>query len=101
MAEGTDRDSLAANLGEDSPLDANQSVVATYSVQVASFLTPERAQRLIEELTKKGYRAYVHPFEVPGQQSWYRVKVGKFADRATANLALQQLGTPDAMITRD
>lgn len=85
MAEGTDLD----------------SVVATYSVQVASFLTPERAQRLIEELTKKGYRAYVHPFEVPGQQSWYRVKVGKFADRATANLALQQLGTPDAMITRD
>ena len=100
-AAGTDRDSLAANLAEDSPLDADQSVVTTYSVQVASFLTPERAQRLIEELTKKGYRAYVHPFEVPGQQSWYRVKVGKFADRATANLALQQLGTPDAMITRD
>ena len=101
MAEGTDLDSLAASLAEDSPLDADQSVVTTYSVQVASFLTPERAQRLIEELTKKGYRAYVHPFEVPGQQSWYRVKVGKFADRATANLALQQLGTPDAMITRD
>lgn len=100
-AEGTDLDSLAASLAEAPPLDADQSVVTTYSVQVASFLTPERAQRLIEELTKKGYRAYVHPFEVPGQQSWYRVKVGKFADRATANLALQQLGTPDAMITRD
>jgi len=101
MVEGTDLDSLAASLAEDSPLDADQSVVTTYSVQVASFLTPERAQRLIEELTKKGYRAYVHPFEAPGQPSWYRVKVGRFADRATAKLALQKLGTPDAMITRD
>lgn len=101
VAEGTELDSPAVNLAEDSTLDTNQSVVSTYSVQVASFLAPERAQRLIEELTKKGYRAYVHPFEVPGQQSWYRVKVGKFADRATAKLALQELGTPDAMITRD
>lgn len=101
MAEGTDLDSLAANLAEDSPLDADQSVVTTYSVQVASFLAPERAQRLIEELTEKGYRAYLHPFEAPGQPLWYRVKVGRFADRATAKLALQKLGTPDAMITRD
>lgn len=98
---GTDLDLPAVSLAENSPLDTDQSVVATYSVQVASFLAPERAQRLIEELTKKGYRAYLHPFEAPGQPSWYRVKVGKFADRAAANLALQKLGTPDAMITRD
>ena len=101
MAEGADLDPSAADLADDSPLDTDQSVVATYSVQVASFLTPERAERLIEELTKKGYRAYVHPFEAPGQRSWYRVKVGKFADRAAANLARQKLGTPDAMITKD
>ena len=100
-AGGTDLDPSAVDLADDSPLDTDQSVVATYSVQVASFLTPERAERLIEELTKKGYRAYVHPFEAPGQRSWYRVKVGKFADRAAANLARQKLGTPDAMITKD
>ena len=100
-AGGTDLDPPVADLADDSPLDTDQSVVATYSVQVASFLTPERAERLIEELTKKGYRAYVHPFEAPGQRSWYRVKIGKFADRAAANRARQKLGTPDAMITKD
>lgn len=73
----------------------------TYSVQVASFLAPERAQRLIRELTSKGYHAYVHPFEAPGQPLWYRVKVGRFADRATASLTMQELGNPEAMITRD
>ena len=101
IAEGTGLDPLAVDLASVSSPGTAPSGVGMYSVQVASFLTPERAERLIEELTRKGYRAYVHPFEVPGQPSWYRVKVGKFADRAAANLALQQLGTPDAMITRD
>ena len=93
----------AMGLADASSLDPDPSVVASYSVQVASFLTPERAERLIRELTKKGYRAYVHPFEAPGKPSWYRVKVGTFADRATADVALQKLRsrTPDAMITRD
>ena len=76
-------------------------VIATFSVQVASLLSPERAERLVKELTSKGYHAYVHPFEVPGQRLWYRVKVGRFADRATARLAMEELGNPDAMITRD
>ncbi len=100
-AEGTDLDPRAVDSTDISSLGTNESVLATYSVQVASFLAPERAKRLIEELTKKGYSAYLHPFEAPGQPLWYRVKVGKFADRDTANLALEKLGTPDAMITRD
>lgn len=79
----------------------NASVVETYSVQVASFLKPERAERLIEELTEKGYDAYIHPFEAPGRPLWYRVKVGKFNNRDAANLTRERLGTPDAMITRE
>lgn len=79
----------------------DSSVVATYSVQVASVLTPERAERLVRELTEEGYHAYIHPFIAPGQPLWYRVKVGKFPDRATASRTLEKLGTPDAMITRD
>lgn len=85
-------------------LGSAESVAESYSVQVASFLTPEHAARLIEDLTRKGYRAYVHPFEAPGQPLWYRVKVGKFDDRAAANAALQKLRSreiPDAMVTRD
>ena len=80
---------------------AEETVIETYSVQVASFLAPERAERLIQELTSKGYHAYVHPFEAPGQRLWYRVKVGRFSDRATASLTMEKLGNPDAMITRD
>lgn len=101
VAERTDLDPRAADSANTSSLGTNESVVETYSVQVASFLKPERAERLIKELTKQGYHAYLHPFEAPGKPLWYRVKVGKFADRDTANLALEKLGTPDAMITRN
>ena len=103
-AEGVDPNPQATDPAPAPTLGSAESVAASYSVQVASFLTPEHAERLIEELTKKGYRAYVHPFEAPGQPLWYRVKVGKFADRAAANVALQKLRSreiPDAMITRD
>lgn len=103
-AEGVDPNPQATDPAAAPTLGSAESVAASYSVQVASFLTPEHAERLIEDLTKKGYRAYVHPFEAPGQPLWYRVKVGKFADRAAANVALQKLRSreiPDAMITRD
>ena len=96
VAEGTGPDAPAMP-----PRGTDSSVVATYSVQVASVLTPERAERLVRELTEEGYQAYIHPFIAPGQPLWYRVKVGKFPDRATASRTLQKLGTPDAMITRD
>lgn len=88
-----DRESPAAGDAAASP--------GTYSVQVASFLSLERAERMIEDLTRQGYRAYIHPFEAPGQPLWYRVKVGKFADRATASLTMKKLDDSDAMITRD
>ena len=104
VAERTDLAPRAVDPTGTPSLGTNESVVETYSVQVASFLKPERAKNLMEELTKQGYRAYLHPFVAPGRPLWYRVKVGKFADRDTANLALEKLGKfgkSDAMITRD
>lgn len=101
VAERTTPEPPAMDPTDTLPLGTNESVVETYSVQVASFLKPELAKRMVEELTEEGYHAYLHPFEAPGQPLWYRVKVGRFADRDTANLALEKLGTPDAMITRD
>ncbi|MDE0208119.1 MAG: SPOR domain-containing protein [Candidatus Tectomicrobia bacterium] len=88
--------------GTGSPsLRSEETSIATYSVQVASFRSAERAERMIQDLAGKGYHAYIHPFEVPGQPLWYRVKVGRFADRATASLTMEKLGDSDAMITRD
>ena len=101
VAQGTSPESQRVEGTGTSSRGAEDRVIETYSVQVASFLAPERAERLIQELTSKGYQAYVHPFEAPGRRLWYRVKVGKFADRATAHLTLEKLGNPDAMITRD
>ena len=103
-AEGTDLDIQTVGLADAAPLDSDASVRASYSIQVASVLTPEQAERLIEELARKGHRAYVHLFAAPGQPLWYRVKVGAFPNRAEAELTLQELRsreTPDAFITRN
>ena len=101
VAQENNLESQTVHEAVTSSLGTEESVKSTYSVQVASFLAPERAERLIKELNGKGYHAYLHPFEAPGRRLWYRVKVGKFADRATASLTLEKLGNPEAMITRD
>ena len=104
VPEETNGDLQAMAPVDVSPPDTDDSVVASYSVQVASVLTPEQATSLIEALTRKGHQAYIHPFEAPGQPLWYRVKVGRFTDRAAAELILQELRsreTPDAFITRN
>ena len=103
-AAGTSPETQTLALADAASLGADASVVASYSVQVASVLTPEQAERLIEDLTRKGHHAYVHPFAAPGQPLWYRVKVGTFPNRAAAELILQELRsreTPDVFITRN
>ena len=101
VARDTDMESPTVGGNGASPLGVAETDGATYSVQLASLRSLERAERMIKDLTSKGYHAYVHPFEAPGQPLWYRVKVGRFPDRATASLTKQELGNSDAMITRD
>ncbi|ETW99815.1 MAG: hypothetical protein ETSY1_13575 [Candidatus Entotheonella factor] len=62
-----------------------------YSVQVGSFRKVEQAYRLQDQLIKKGYQARIGLSIVEGKGAWYRVRVGRYADRGTANKTAQRL----------
>ena len=62
-----------------------------YSVQVGSFRKVEQAYRLQDQLIKKGYQARIGLSIVQGKGAWYRVRVGRYADRGAANKTAQRL----------
>lgn len=76
---------------EPAPVAAAKPEEKFYSVQVGSFRKVEQAYRLQSELMKKGYEARIGFSIVAGKGAWYRVRVGRFADRGSANETAQRL----------
>ncbi len=64
--------------------------VAGYTVQVASVKIPDKANELLQELNSKGYAAYTVRSEVSGV-TWYRVRIGYFANKKVAAPVMDQL----------
>jgi cell division septation protein DedD len=54
-----------------------------YTVQIASLGEKERAEKLINRLIDRGYQAYYYKVKV-NEKTYYRVRCGRFADRADA-----------------
>jgi cell division protein FtsN len=81
--------------GSTSPGLLQPSTETGYSVQVGSFRAREEAEQLRQRLTQKGYPVWVQPSIVTGQGIWYRVRVGHFPDRASADRAAQRLASQE------
>jgi cell division protein FtsN len=58
---------------------------------VAALKAAKDADRLVAQLKKKGYPAYRTISKVQGKGIWFRVRVGKYNDRADARITLQKL----------
>ncbi len=54
-----------------------------YTIQVSSFTEREKATKLVTELIRKKYPAYITSTQI-SQKTWYRVRVGQFASREEA-----------------
>jgi len=64
----------------------------TYTIMVASFTNPERAQRLVEELTNAGYRARAVEHDWgPPRGRLLQVNVGGYVSATDAERDLQQI----------
>jgi cell division protein FtsN len=75
-----------------------------YSVQVGSFRNVEQASRLQNQLIKKGYQARIGLSIVEGHGAWYRVRVGRYADRGAADKSarrLQENENIDVLVMRE
>jgi len=64
--------------------------VEGYTLQVASVKLAEKANELLQSLTSKGYAAYTVRSEVNGA-IWYRVRIGYFIDKPSAEPVIDQL----------
>jgi len=76
-----------SNLTDLAPVDSQ----GNFTVQVSAFQTQEEADAYRASLGRKGYQPYVVAAEIPGKGMWYRVRVGRFDDKSSANEAKAKL----------
>jgi DedD protein len=62
-----------------------------FAVQLGSFVSKENAERLVHEMSSKGFNAFVAPPIMTGGRELYRVRVGPTRDRASAEALAAQL----------
>ena len=68
--------------GQTTGINATETV-GSYTVQVASLESENKAVRMVDRLKERGYPAYIHEVSLKGK-IYYRVKCGKFKDRKEA-----------------
>jgi cell division septation protein DedD len=59
-------------------------------VQIGSFAKQTTADKLSQDLKRRGYASFVVPFKT-GAQTLYRVRVGPMTERGEADAILQKL----------
>ena len=70
-----------------------------FTIQVGSFANKQNAQKLHDDLKTRGYEAYMMPLPADGR-TLYRVRVGKFVSRNSAQLIEQQLRSKESLPTK-
>jgi len=78
-----------------SALDAGPAAAGDYTVQVSAFQSMGEARAFSAGLERKGYRPFVVTTDITGRGTWYRVRMGRFTDEASAAAAKQVLATAD------
>ena len=69
----------------------NDNTAGNFTVQVAASREANFADVKVAELSRKGYPAYRTTGTVPGQGTWYRIRIGSFKDRTSASRMLERL----------
>lgn len=76
-------------------LAMGRSSHGNYTVQVSSFPSEEEANAFAAAMRRKGFKPFVVAAALPGKGTWYRVRVGSFADGEQAKSAKQLLARAD------
>jgi cell division protein FtsN len=76
-------------------LNAGPASSGDFTVQVSAFQSLPEAQAFSAGLERKGYRPFVVSTSIAGRGTWYRVRLGRFDDEATAKAAKTLLASSD------
>jgi cell division septation protein DedD len=64
-----------------------------YTVQVASYPERQLADDEARRMKGRGYAAFVVTSDVPGKGTWYRVRLGSFTNKASAEKLAKEIRT--------
>jgi cell division septation protein DedD len=70
-----------------------------YQLQVSSFQSEQEANGFAEALRRRGHRAYVQSAYVRGRGVWYRVRIGPFKYRRSAEIYRQDFEAKERLVT--
>ena len=62
-----------------------------FTIQVAAMKDGAAAERIVANLKKDGYSAYLSRIVIPGKGLWFRVRVGSYSSREQAAADMQRL----------
>jgi cell division septation protein DedD len=71
-------------------------IIGTYTVQIASLESENKAVRLADRLKKQGYPAYIHKVNIEGK-TYYRVRCGRFKEKKEASDCERLLARQEAI----
>lgn len=70
-----------------------------FQLQVSSFKTTEEAESFSAALRRRGHHAYVEAADVKGRGTWYRVRVGPFKYKRSAEIYRQEFEAKERIVT--
>lgn len=73
------------------PAATSPAAKGSFAVQLGSFGQKDNADRLVREMTAKGFNAFLAPTKTGDGRDIYRVRVGPARDRAAAEALAAQL----------
>ena len=86
---------------EQKPQNAKKEPVITrspdakvrYTLQIASYQEKDMAEADVKKMKQHGYSAFVVSSDIEGKGTWYRVRVGSFTNRASAEKLQKEIRT--------
>jgi len=68
-----------------------------YTIQVGSYPEKAMAEEETRNMKKRGYAAFLVASEIPEKGKWYRVRVGSFANRQSAEKLAKELKSKEGI----
>ncbi len=62
-----------------------------YSLQIASYQEKQQADDDVRKMKQNGYAAYVVASDIPSKGTWYRVRLGSFSNKESAEKLRKEL----------
>jgi DedD protein len=66
------------------PPRAEKIASSRYTLQIAAYQDRNDAEADVKKMKQRGYAAFVVSSELPGKGTWYRVRLGSFSNKASA-----------------